>query len=134
MGFTWTKSLMTGIKAVDDEHQALIEQVEKLYEAMSSGQGNKRVKEILDFIERYTKEHFQHEEKLYEKYAYPDLKRHKEIHRKFIADFEPLKEMALSHSEDKTNAIKINKVAMNWLMNHIGKEDKKACLYIKENQ
>lgn len=134
MGFTWTSSLMTGIDQVDQEHKQLIEQVENLYEAMSKGQGDARIREILNFLEKYTVEHFRNEERLYQKHGYPDLNRHKEIHAQFIEDFGQLKQEFLSNQSDHSLAIKVNKLAMSWLTNHIGKEDKQACQYIKNNR
>ena len=60
MAFTWTKDLETGNAQIDREHQELIRALNDLFAACSVGNGRSELSRTLDFLEQYTKTHFQH--------------------------------------------------------------------------
>ncbi len=127
----WTPSMETGIDVVDRQHRELVEQVNRLVEAMRAGKGRKVVGEILSFLGRYAVEHFQTEEKIMEQGGYPDLDKHREVHEAFKKDFG---ELAAEYDRSPTKlslTIEVQRRVMAWLREHILKMDMKAAEYLR---
>ncbi len=130
----WTSQLMLGVEEMDKEHKELVDAVERLYQEMLKGKGKKAVSETIDFLGNYVVTHFKHEEELQRKYGYPDFQAHKKIHADFIEGFNKLKTQINESEIDSKLAIEVNKTAVDWLRNHIGKEDRKVSEYILQKR
>lgn len=74
---SWKKVYATGIIALDDEHRQLIDQINRLYEAIRDKQEETALNDSLKMLEYYTLTHFQHEENLMMEYGFPGLEEHK---------------------------------------------------------
>ena len=100
MFIKWDKSLEIGIKDIDDEHKAIVEEFSKLYEKMRLGSGHEMYDEIIAFLENYVDTHLVHEELFQQSIDYPDYETHKAKHDEFKLMLEELK----SHDfEEVTN-------------------------------
>ncbi len=119
----WKEIYATNIVALDNEHRELIVEINRLYEALRDKRGGEVVGEILVMLEKYTIDHFAHEEKLMAEYGYSGLEEHKRIHRYLIHSVEELKEKADSGTEDL--ARQLLKLLRYWLLEHIVEVDKK---------
>ncbi len=86
----WTSELSVGIKVLDEQHQNLVEIVNKFDEARRRGKGTKVLHQILNEIIGYTQEHFAFEEKLLEEADYPGRKLHQSQHRQLLQKVERL--------------------------------------------
>ncbi len=127
----WTPSMETGIDVVDRQHRELVDQVNRLVEAMRAGKGRQVVGDILSFLGRYAVEHFQTEERIMERGGYPDLERHRQVHEAFKKDFGAL---AAEYDRSPTKlslTIEVQRRVMEWLRDHVLKMDKKAAEYLR---
>ena len=66
------------------------------------------------------------------KIKYPYIKKHKQEHRSFIKNYIKFKKELDSGMDKGELIIKVEKFLGSWLINHIGKEDKKYHLYVEE--
>jgi hemerythrin len=84
--FEWTDALAVGNETIDDDHRHLVDLINQLFLAISSGQANAVLGEILDELVSYTQTHFQREEALMQQHDYPDYALHKAAHDKLIEE------------------------------------------------
>ncbi|MCL2155002.1 MAG: bacteriohemerythrin [Leptospirales bacterium] len=118
----WTDELSVKINIFDDEHKKLIDLVNKLHDAMSKGQGQKAMADILVELSDYTKIHFGHEEDAMVKYNYPSFPEQKEEHDQFI---KKLNDMQTQYKNGSiTLSIPIFNFLTSWIQDHIKKLDK----------
>ncbi|HFC98467.1 MAG TPA: bacteriohemerythrin [Thermosulfurimonas dismutans] len=122
--------LETGIQEIDQQHRKLVNLVNRLYRAVKAGEGQQVLGEILQELVAYTDYHFKTEEYYFDRYQYPEGEIHKEIHRKLTAkvlDFkEKFEKGEATLSYDLLNFLK------DWLVNHIGKTDRKYGPFLRE--
>ena len=131
MAYTWDSTLESGYEKVDNQHKQLVNAVNNLMEASTSGKGDKVVLETLDFLTGYAVKHFMDEEKLQQQFNYPDYLNHKRIHDEFkekVGEF-----VGKVTKEGPTEEI-INEVSSavgSWLLNHIKGDDFRMAAFVK---
>ncbi|SLM33215.1 Methyl-accepting chemotaxis sensory transducer (modular protein) [Desulfamplus magnetovallimortis] len=126
---TWGPKLKTGIDEIDAQHKELVRMVNELHRAMKMKAAIEKSGKILDNLAQYTVYHFGHEEKLFQKYQYPESKEHKKIHEnlvKTVTDFQKdFKSGKASLSVDLMTFL------TDWLKEHIMKCDMKYAPFFK---
>ena len=118
----WTDELSVKIGIFDDEHKKLINLANKLYDAMSKGQGHEALEDILVELSDYVKIHFGHEEDAMVKYSYPGFPEQKEAHQEFIKKLNDIQ----TQYESGSFALSIPTLnfLISWIQDHIKKLDK----------
>jgi len=81
---TFDDSMVVNIKAIDEQHKGLVDDVNKLADAMKAGRGKEMLNDILRDLLAYADYHFKTEEELFKKYKYPEADEHIIEHRQFI--------------------------------------------------
>ena len=76
----WEQNLSVGVDKFDTHHKKLVDLINKLHDAMSTGKGAETIGSVLDDLIKYTQYHFAEEEKLMTLHKYPDLEKHKAEH------------------------------------------------------
>ncbi len=131
MAYTFTKELETGNQLIDSEHRQLIEAINNLLSACSTGKGRSELANTTKFLKDYTAKHFSNEELLQLQYQYPDYVNHKRYHE----DFKKVVAGICSKLEKEGPSIllvgEVNSAIGGWLINHIKKEDAKVAAHIK---
>jgi hemerythrin len=61
----WDEKSYTKIQLIDEQQAGFIDLINKLYDAMKDGQGNKKPENIFDDLVEYTKTHFLMKNKLW---------------------------------------------------------------------
>ncbi|MGB9800742.1 MAG: bacteriohemerythrin [Thermanaerothrix sp.] len=121
--FEWNSIYSIGVAQYDDQHKRLFAIAQKLYEAMSSGQGRAVLNDIFDELVEYTRTHFASEEALMVRYGYPDYTIHRQQHEELTQQVLELRE------EYRSGQIALSITVMNflkdWLRNHIYDSDKR---------
>ena len=80
----WIADFSVGVKEIDNQHKQLVKMINELHQAMISGKGSKRVEDIISGLAEYTVYHFETEEKLFDKFDYPETDSHKQTHIDFV--------------------------------------------------
>ncbi|MEA3362841.1 MAG: bacteriohemerythrin [Thermodesulfobacteriota bacterium] len=126
---SWKEIYETGIVTLDNEHRGLIQEINRLYEAVRDKRGEEILGEVLTALVAYTVDHFQHEEKLMAEYHYPGLEEHQKIHQELIATVEELKQRATSGTEEL--ATELLTFLRTWVLEHILKVDKEYGAFLE---
>ena len=125
---TWDDSYSVQVKDIDEQHLQLIYLINKMHDAMSTGQGKLILAEILEELVDYTKTHFSYEEQIMLKCQYPDFNAHKDAHEaltKKVMDFQKRYQAGqVALSVEMMNFLK------DWLTNHIVETDKRYIPYL----
>ncbi|HEY1808798.1 MAG TPA: bacteriohemerythrin [Acidobacteriaceae bacterium] len=114
----WNDRLMTGIAAIDNDHQKLVGMVNALYEAIQAGNGREEVQQVLDDLVDYTRFHFGREEALFTHTRYAGQRQHKAEHDGMVVWVEGIRKRveegtAVAPSLEVMNHLK------DWLFDHI---------------
>ena len=99
--FEWDDNYSVGVAEIDEQHQELIELINRLHEAIEQGSaGNAAssaineldtMSSVLDELVDYSCYHFSTEEKYMLEYTYPEYDRHKRLHAQFVDRVEAFK-------------------------------------------
>jgi hemerythrin-like metal-binding protein len=120
----WKDDFNVHIQSVDDEHQQLLANVNKVVQLVREEDGE-GLPVVLDFLRDYTAEHFRNEERLMQEYGYPYLSVQQHEHSRFIEYFNFVREEIESGKHDKLYLLfKIDIFLMDWLINHTTGSDK----------
>lgn len=125
----WKESYSVGVAEIDYDHKKLLELINRVVSATSYKLGDDFSQEIFRKLIDYTKYHFDREEKLMEKYGYPDRENHAIQHNKFIATISDI--YSQFGNNNKIAHQEIYDFLKNWLLKHIAKSDKKLGAFIK---
>lgn len=121
--FKWSPAYSVNIKAIDNQHQELVNILNHLFVAVSKREGDKVIAGILDALMGYTKTHFALEERLMQQAEYKGIEQHKEEHRKLI---EQLDQLCKKHMlEEKPIYFEMMSFLKKWLIEHIQGVDTK---------
>lgn len=127
----WNDSLATGNPVVDEQHKQLFAMVNKLNDAILSGQAKEIILKVLDGLARYVVVHFQGEEKLMVEKNYPDYAAHKKIHDDLTAQASTIIEQY--RSGQITLTLQLSQFLGNWIKTHIMQEDQRMAKWVKEH-
>jgi hemerythrin len=130
MAYTWTDDWATGNATNDAQHKQLINDVNDLVEACSSGQGRAQLHATMKILQDYTVKHFKFEEELQQKHKYPGYEAHKKLHEGFKATVGELAKELDENGPSISLLGKVNSSIGAWLIAHIRFEDKKIVAHI----
>jgi hemerythrin len=128
--FEWTDELSIGVEQIDNQHKKLVSIVNDFHENVDKDSGETAVRKTLKDLVHYVQTHFADEEKVMEKYNYPQLEFHRRMH-------EGLTDSVFKYVEKLQIGQKIINLDMaiflkGWLENHIAETDKKIGIFIDE--
>lgn len=127
----WQASLETGTELVDSQHKEIFARVNTLLTAMQQGKGRAEIVAVIDFLGKYVVSHFAAEEGLMRQNDYPAYIAHQQLHKAFVADFEELKREFEANGSSSLLVIQVQRRVIDWLMNHIIKEDKRIAEFLR---
>lgn len=121
--FKWSSEYSVNIKTIDDQHQELVNILNRLFVAVSKREGNNVIGSILDSLMDYTQTHFTLEERLMKEANYQDFEQHKLEHQKLIEQLDQLSKKYML--EDKPIYFEMLTFLRTWLKEHIMGRDTK---------
>lgn len=124
---SWSKSLETGIKDVDERNRALLEHVDTLMRT----DDRRSVGEILDDLERLAIRHFEEEQALHVEAEYPKAAPHRRYHESYVVKFRRIKRKYIEEGATLSNLLAFNRNVAEWLERHILSHDKDFAEYYK---
>jgi len=110
---------MTGVPAVDNDHQELVRQINFLEAALINGTGEVQISDALAFLNLYVREHFAREETLMERVRCPASGENCVAHDLLV---HRLDEWTVRRDRDGITqllAIEVHREVSRWLMGHI---------------
>ena len=128
----WRDTYSIGVDKVDEQHQQLFKQVNKLISMTQEDKSQAKIEEVLDFLAQYTVKHFETEEEIQQNYDYPDYERHQEIHNNFVAEVQTAQEKLAQGEMGSADLVKLNKMVSRWLVNHVKGIDQELGAHIAQ--
>ncbi len=114
---------LTGVSEMDNEHQQLVNLINRMYTIFKNKGESSEILQILDDLLEYGAHHFADEEAFMEKEGVPDLEEHKQIHKNLIQQALEIRDKLKSGQSGV--GIETFKFLQNWLMGHIAGVDVK---------
>ncbi len=131
MALMWTQNLAVGVDLIDQQHKTWFEKADQLFEAGRQGKTNEYIMKMFDFLDDYTRTHFRDEEKYMLSINYPEYNTQKQLHTAFITKLAELRKEYESSGTKISAVINSNQFILDWLVNHISKQDKKIGEFAK---
>lgn len=130
MPSAWTDSLATGLRVIDAQHRQYFARVARLQSACLSAKAEEEVKKALEFVTEYVEFHFATEERLMDKYDYPEAAAHKRKHADFREELGRLRQRFLKTGSPELR-LKLSGVLVDWLRSHIPTFDSRLVNFLK---
>jgi hemerythrin len=131
MRYIWDGSLITGVELIDTQHEQLFDAINELLEICRTGKGVEEIKKSIDFLNDYTIKHFFEEERIQQKYGYPDYPAHRQYHESFKATVRDLSHRLILKGATEELVNEVQSSVGDWLVNHIKVQDFKLVKHIK---
>lgn len=128
--FPWNEKYSVGVREMDSQHKVLVDILNELFEAMQANKSKEILGTIISKLVNYTKTHFTNEERIMERYGYPDLAAQKKEHLAFINKITEYKNDF--ESGKVAMSVSITSFLKDWLINHISGIDKKYGPFFNE--
>ena len=84
MALEWSDKLLTGKKEIDEQHKKFINYMTKLSEQIKTGADMNVIRETIETLTKYQKEHFDYEEKIL---SPAEKEKHEKYHTEFKTFF-----------------------------------------------
>jgi hemerythrin-like metal-binding protein len=126
----WNPEFSVNIQVVDDQHKALVDTINTLYDAMSEGRGGTVLSQIFNNLAEYTTVHFATEEDIMIRFSYPDYEEHASAHSICAAKVSDFKQRF--DKGEISMSIELVTFLVNWLHNHLLEMDQKYKAFFKE--
>ncbi len=126
----WTDRLSLGIETIDAQHKELVGLVNQLHRAMKRQVGEREAEAVLGKLADYTVYHFGFEEKLFEKYAYPQAGPHNKAHSELLATVARFQQ---DLRDGKAGlSMQLMDFLNHWLRDHIMKTDRAYVAHLRD--
>lgn len=126
----WNQKFETGIRAVDNDHKALFDEIRHLAAALIEQQSADAIDQAIKCLETYVHEHFQREETFMLSAGYPKAEQHMRIHRALTRQVECLR-IINRDNLGEIDPLKLATFLSDWLSNHILKVDMDYVPYLQ---
>ncbi|RLD02822.1 MAG: hypothetical protein DRI56_13555 [Chloroflexota bacterium] len=130
--FNFDDEFKLGIKAADIEHGQLVDMLNRTYELLKDGNREEARNYFNKTLSAYVHEHFRNEEAFLKSIGFPELEEHKVIHANFRKSVEELS-LRIENADDVAFRQGLADT-FTWIINHIGKTDKKYAIYYHKNR
>ncbi|MCP5365570.1 MAG: hemerythrin family protein [Hyphomicrobiales bacterium] len=120
---TWSQAMSVGVAKLDQDHQTLLELINRIAEADEAPVTYTRIiPEVLVILMAYTVYHFQREERVMIACGYPDLETHREEHWALTREVHLL-QRRFSDDPHALTREEVLRFLTGWLNHHIMLQD-----------
>jgi len=131
MNIHWEESMKIGVPAIDEQHEELVLQFERLSKAVIEGGGVEGIGQLLSYLKQYAVSHFTDEENLMVLYKYPGLEEQHKQHEIFKENIDMLTDMLIRNVPNREIAIKIDATLIRYFINHVRNLDAKIADFMQ---
>lgn len=130
----WSDAMATGIAAIDEQHQVLLEIFNRAARAQAQGAAPQEVSALLEALAQYTHEHFRDEERLMLRWGVDGGHRtlHLKAHESFRGFLRQAQTLAADHPVDVH--LELQAFLAQWLLHHILDMDRHMAREIQQRQ
>jgi len=130
----WREDYNLGIKEIDDQHQKMVEIINRLFELSNENEidNQEKIETVLKEASDYAVYHFATEEKYFDLFKYEKSESHIDIHNKYRAKIKELSEK-YQQTKDKTVFFELTDFLQDWWVWHINNTDREYVALFKAN-
>ena len=125
---TWSEEYSINVAEIDEQHKRLLELVGELHAAVEARIDKDDLRKMLVNLAKFTRHHFETEEKLMKEHKFERIKKHHKEHRALHKHLEQLVDV-VSKGKYPTFYSDYD-VSNDWFLNHVLKFDKKLGEYL----
>ena len=125
----WSSRYETGIALIDAQHRSLFDAVNRLADSFQAGTSNQQARECLEFMVRYTEEHFRSEEAYMRDMNYPHVIPHEAEHARLI---DQVHQLQAKVAEGRPVTMDMAIFLADWLKRHINETDMGYVNFVKD--
>jgi hemerythrin len=129
--FPWKDTYSVSVMEIDNQHKAITEMLNELYDSFMKKEHENKLGEILSRLSNYAVYHFETEEKYFSLFRYSNRIPHIREHNDFTDKIKAFRKEFDKNSSALT--YKLINFLREWLMNHILVSDKEYVKCFKEN-
>lgn len=128
----WKDSYSIGNEEIDFQHKELINMTDKLQKSLTKDSEDSNIVEALKFIVKYTRHHFESEERYMERIGYPGLESQKQLHQGIVKNVSDIfLQLKRGH---KIDLVELVNFLVDWVIDHVISEDGKIGEYFRNNR
>ena len=131
MSIYWDENKKIGVPTIDEQHEQLFLQFEKLSRAVIEGESIEGIGKLLSYLKEYAVTHFTDEENLMVLYKYPGLEEQRRQHAVYKENIDNLTDMLIRGVPIREIAIKIDAALIRYFINHVRNFDTQIADFIK---
>lgn len=120
---TWMDLYRLGIPRIDDDHQTLVELLQKVLDAVAVGESAESVTARLDAFTAEAEAHFAREEDLLDRANYPGLAAHRVEHDRLLSHLRHLRKTLSQGLPADDDGSRTALALRDWLFRHIRDDD-----------
>lgn len=125
--------LITGHGLMDEQHTEFFHRLNNLLGALDSGKPTKEIQNFIRFLADYLQTHLTMEEKLMQKWSYPEERNHRDQHGHFRQRFRTIMDEFGSGKYDLPSFVAVlEKEVGYWFLNHIRGVDRSLAAFLVE--
>ena len=103
-----------GVPVIDRQHARMADLLNRIADAVKSGQERDHVTMLMDELVAFTRHHFETEQRLMDEHAYPEALAHAQEHGRLLADLISIR----AHADDASVMLTLQALK-EWLVSHI---------------
>ena len=126
----WKPAYNLGIQIVDEQHRGIVSTINSLCYAIQNKQGNQMLHPVINMVTEYTRIHFEIEEDFLEKCGYPDLEKHRTLHKELTGALSQTSKNSIWNRDPQEFLLFLKE----WWTNHICKEDHVFSQYLSNQR
>ena len=126
----WKSEYSIGVESIDKQHKQLVTIINVLNNSTRQGSSREVLWEVLVSLIRYTKIHFESEERLFKMHGYPGYDEQRRAHEKLTAQVSDFSKAFIQHQIDISPDLMV--FLRDWLMDHVLELDRRSRQFLRE--
>jgi len=118
MFFEWSDKYLLNVPQIDSDHKNLFAIANRLHDYVSVGQHDRTIAQALNHLVKYVHEHFDREERLMDRFAFPGVVEHRKYHR-LLEQIVSSMQKVYRHEPEAVDTGKLMEFLRDWLEQHI---------------
>jgi hemerythrin-like metal-binding protein len=131
VAIAWNEAYTVHVASIDKQHKKIMCLINDLNRVAGPDGDEERVAEALTKVVDCMRSHFDYEESYLERYRYPFLQVHRLEHAEFLRTVERMQRESVHISAPTRH--RLLQFLVNWLKNHIIREDKPYIAFMLEH-
>jgi hemerythrin len=134
MKVEWNESLASGDAIIDKQHKELFKHINEFFDSINKEYNHEMTVRTLNFLVKYVKFHFEHEEQQMADRCYPETKLHQSAHRKIVDSLVHCYKRLISEGNATSVEEELTTLLQVWFVEHIMQYDMRLVSFLRENE